>query len=80
MKPKGLIGVNGKEPIGIGDIIPYLPNESGFVDTRHWIWGGVNEEFPFAVTTRINANMQQYLIEYEHEQNHPNRECISNPI
>ena len=29
--------------------------------------GGVNEEFPFAVTTRINANMQQYLIEYEHE-------------
>ena len=51
-KPKGLIGINGKKPIGIGDIIPYLPNESGFVDTRHWIWGGVNEEFPFAVTTR----------------------------
>ena len=39
-KPKGLIGINGKKPIGIGDIIPYLPNESGFVDTRHWVWGG----------------------------------------
>ena len=27
--------------------------------------GGVNEEFPFAVTTRINANQQQFLIEYD---------------
>lgn len=67
LKPKGLIGVNGKKPIGIGDIIPYLPNESGFVDTRHWVWGGQNEEFPFAVTTRISANQQQFLIEYEHK-------------
>ena len=39
-KPKGLIGINRKKPIGIGDILPYLPNESGFVDTRHWVWGG----------------------------------------
>lgn len=39
-KPKGLIGVNGKKPIAIADILPYLPDESGFVDTRHWIWGG----------------------------------------
>ena len=66
-KPKGLIGINGKKPIGIGDILPYLPNESGFVDTRHWVWGGQNEVFPFAVTTRISANQQQFLIEYEHE-------------
>ena len=29
--------------------------------------GGQNEEFPFAVTTRISANQQQFLIEYEHE-------------
>lgn len=65
-KPKTLIGINGKKPIGIADILPYLPYESGFVDTRHWIWGGgVEEEFPFAVTTRINANQQQFLIEYE---------------
>lgn len=40
LKPKGLIGINRKKPIGIGDILPYLPNESGFVDTRHWVWGG----------------------------------------
>ena len=66
-KPKGLIGINRKKPIGIGDILPYLPNESGFVDTRHWVWGGQNEAFPFALTTRISANQQQFLIEYEHE-------------
>ena len=67
-RPKGLIGVNGKQPIAIADILPFLPDESGFVDTRHWIWGGLNEEFPFSVTTRINANEQQFLIEYEQRQ------------
>ena len=66
-KPKGLIGINGKKHIGIVDILPYLPNESGFVDTRHWVWGEQNEAFPFALTTRISANQQQFLIEYEHE-------------
>ena len=39
-KPSGLIGVNGKKPIAIADILPYLPNKSGFIDTRHWVWGG----------------------------------------
>ena len=39
-KPNGLIGVNGKKPIAIADILPYLPNKSGFIDTRHWVWGG----------------------------------------
>lgn len=67
LKPKGLKGINGKKPIAIADILPYMPDESGFVDTRHWVWGGQNEEFPFAVTTRINANMQQYFIEYEQQ-------------
>lgn len=67
-RPKGLIGVNGKQPIAIADILPFLPDESGLVDTRHWIWGKLNEEFPFSVTTRINANEQQYLIEYEQRQ------------
>ena len=38
-KPNGLIGVNGKKPIAIADILPYLPNKSGFIDTRHWVWG-----------------------------------------
>ena len=32
---------------------------------KRYRWGGVNEEFPFAVTTRINANQQQFLIEYD---------------
>ena len=64
-KPKGLIGVNGKKPIAIADILPYLPGEGGFVDRRHWIWGGQNEECPFAVTTRVNANEQQFVIEDE---------------
>ena len=67
-RPKGLIGVNGKQPIAIAGILPFLPDESGFVDTRHWIWGKLNEVFPFSVTTRINANEQQYLIEYEQRQ------------
>ena len=40
LKPKGLKGINGKKPIAIADILPYLPDESGFVDTRHWVWGG----------------------------------------
>ena len=63
-RPRGLIGVNGKMAIAIDDIIPFVPGKSGFVDTRHWVWGGVDEAFPFAVTTRINANMQQYYIEF----------------
>ena len=54
--------------IAIADILPFLPDESGFVDTRHWIWGSLKEEFPFSVTTRINANEQQFLIEYEQQQ------------
>ena len=40
-KPNGLIGVNGKKPIAIADILPYLPDKSGFIDTRHWVLGGV---------------------------------------
>lgn len=43
-KPNGLIGVNGKKPIAIADILPYLPNKSGFIDTRHWVWGGGSSE------------------------------------
>lgn len=39
-RPRGLIGVNGKMAIAIDDIIPFVPGKSGFVDTRHWVWGG----------------------------------------
>lgn len=43
------------------DILPFLPDEDGFFDCRHWIWGGCDEELPFSVTTRIAANNQQFL-------------------
>ena len=38
---------------------------ASYEDRRISIGGGQNEEFPFALTTRINANEQQFLIEYE---------------
>lgn len=48
------------------DILPHLPiGEATFFDSRHWV-AGINE-VPFAVTTRIAANNQQYLF-YVHEQ------------
>lgn len=49
------------------NIIPYLPDEECFFDSRHWTWGGCNEELPFSVTTRISANNQQFLKVYEDE-------------
>lgn len=65
-RPKGLRGVNGMEPIAVADIVPYLPKKDCFFDSRHWICeeiqGGV---LPFALTTRVEANHQQYLRIYE---------------
>ena len=43
------------------DMIPHLPLEPCFFDSRHHIVGG--QVLPFAVTTRIGANNQQYLFE-----------------
>ena len=63
--PKNLKGVNGKKPIGVADIVPYLPHEDCFFDTRHWICDTADGVLPFALTTRISANMQQFLKEYE---------------
>jgi len=58
-----------KRPSGLSNspfaILPYLPDEEGFFDSRHWTWGGVNEALPFSVTTRIAANNQQFLKLYE---------------
>lgn len=70
-RPKGIKGVNGKKPIGVADIAPYLPAEECFFDSRHWVCqrtrGGV---LPFALTTRVEANHQQYLKEvYEEDRN-----------
>ena len=65
-KPKveSVLG-GGRKNISPLDIIPYLPDEECFFDSRHWTWGGVNEELPFSVTTRIGANNQQYLKVYD---------------
>lgn len=58
-----------KRPEGLTNspynILKYLPDEEGFFDSRHWVWGGVSEELPFSVTTRISANNQQFLKVYE---------------
>ena len=41
--------------------VPYLPLESCFFDSRHGVVGiGI---IPFAITTRIDANNQQFLFE-----------------
>jgi len=69
-QPKGLKGVNGKKPIAVADIVPFLPHEDCFFDSRHWICepieGGV---LPFALTTRVDANHQQYLRVYQKQDN-----------
>lgn len=46
-------------------ILPFLPNRDLFFDSRHWVYGYIDEELPFAVTTRISANNQQFLLLYE---------------
>ena len=58
--------MNGKQPIGVRDIVPFLPKTDCFFDSRHWVCeeieGGV---LPFSLTTRVEANHQQYLRIYE---------------
>ena len=50
-----------------GHILPYLPDEDCFFDSRQWTYGLASEELPFAVTTRISANNQQWLKIYERD-------------
>ena len=45
-------------------IIPYLPDEECFFDSRHWTYGLLDEALPFAVTTVIDSSCQQYLKVY----------------
>ena len=42
-------------------IIPYLPDEECFFDSRHWTYGLLADVLPFALTTRVNENNQQFL-------------------
>ena len=45
----------------LNEILPYLPNEDCFFDTRHWTCDTTDGLLPFAVTTDISRNAQQYL-------------------
>lgn len=56
---KGIRG--GGYTTTVNDILPYLPEESCFFDCRHFVYALTSDVFPFSLTTRINANNQQYL-------------------
>jgi len=58
-------GQNGKKPISPYDILPYLPEQDCFFDSRHWVVG--IDIIPFAITTRMIPNHQQYLLEYDEQ-------------
>lgn len=47
----------------IDEIVPYLPKKTCFFDIRHLTLG--DDILPFAVTTRISANNQQFLQEMD---------------
>ena len=54
------------DDIRLFDILPFLPPpHSYFFDTRHWVYDTTEGILPFAVTTRISANHQQFLLFYE---------------
>lgn len=55
----------GRKNITPMDILPFLPEADCFFDSRHWVYGTTDGVLPFAVTTRIAANNQQYLKIYE---------------
>ena len=54
----------GRMNIAPIDILGYL-HIPCFFDSRHWVYEPLNGILPFAVTTRIAANNQQYLLLYE---------------
>lgn len=66
-KPKGLKGVNGKKPIAVPDIVPYLPKTDCFFDSRHWVCETTGGALPFALSTRSSCNSQQFLRIYEND-------------
>ena len=56
-------GVNGRKPYQVSDILPYLPKEDCFFDSRHWVVG-VGGVIPFSITTRIRGSLNQFLKRY----------------
>lgn len=57
--------ITNKRGITVYDIIPHLPGKDCFFDCRHWVYDTTDGILPFAVTTRIGANNQQFLKVYE---------------
>lgn len=47
----------------LNEILPYLPDEDCFFDSRHWVYNTTDGVLPFSVTTRLDANNQQFLKE-----------------
>ena len=45
----------------LNEILPYLPDDECFFDTRTRVFCLLDDILPFSVTTRISANAQQYL-------------------
>ena len=63
-KPKHLKerkGIRGGYTTTVQDILPYLPDEDCFFDCRHFVYAPASDVLPFSLTTRSNANNQQYL-------------------
>ena len=69
-KPKGLserVGCRGGHTTDVSDILPFLPESDCFFDCRHFVYETTDNFLPFALTTRVAANNQQYLKLYEED-------------
>lgn len=52
----------GRKNTNLTEILPLLPPCDVFVDIRHGVYDTTDGMLPFAVTTRIAASCQQWLI------------------
>lgn len=59
------VGVRGGHTTTVEDILPFLPKEDCFFDCRHFVYETTDKFLPFALTTRVACNNQQYLLLYE---------------
>lgn len=67
-KPEALeerVGNRGGHTTNVEDILPFLPKEDCFFDCRHFVYELTENFLPFALTTRVACNNQQYLKIYE---------------
>lgn len=60
-------GNRGGHTTTVGDILPYLPHKDCFFDCRHFVYETTDKFLPFALTTRVSCNNQQYLKIYEED-------------